>query len=104
MNRAVVRQRAVVQQHLHRLLHEEGITAGALDYEALESLDAVLHPHPAGDLKVPGRPLPACAWRLRRRRGRGTQKSGEHLFGALLAERVETQLRVICLATPLMRI
>src|SRR5579864_5893802 len=102
MNRAVVRQCAVVQQHLHRLLHEEGITAGALDDETLESFDAVLHARPSGDLKVPGRPLPVCAWRLCRRRGRGTQKSGEHLLGALLAERVETKLSVIGLVAPLM--
>ena len=58
--------------------------------------------HPSADLKVRGRPLPACACGLRRRRGRGDQKGGEHLLGAFAPERVEAQLSIVSLAVPLM--
>jgi hypothetical protein len=74
--RAVAHEGAFVEEHLHRLFHEEWVAFGALDDEAFESIDVVvvLRPHPSGGLKVAGRPLPACAWPLRRRRGRGAQQ------------------------------
>src|SRR5260370_2911373 len=83
-HRAVADQRAFIEQHQHHLFDKERIAFGTFDDEPFEAFDAVLHPHPSGDLKVPGRPLPACAWRLRRRRGRGTQKNGEHFVSPLL--------------------
>src|SRR5216683_5442853 len=73
----VSHQHAIFEEGLHYLFHEEGIAAGAFDDETLESFDAVLHPHPSGDLKVARRPLPVCAWRLRCRRARGTYQRRE---------------------------
>ena len=73
---AVAHQRTFVEQHLHRLFHEERVALGLLDDHALERQQIL-----------------AVAEQRR-----------QHLVGALLAQRIEPQLGVVCLATPLMRI
>ena len=72
---AIAHQRAFIEQHLHRLFHEKRIALGAFDDEALE-------------------------WR---QLGAVAEHRRQHFLGALVAERVEPQLRVVGLAAPLMR-
>ncbi len=76
MRHPVAHQRPLVEQHLHRLFHEKGVALRLLDDHTLER-----------------RHLRVLA-----------EQSGEHLLRALLAQRIEPQLRVVSLAVPLMRI
>src|SRR5208283_1638204 len=69
---AIAYQRTFIEEHLHRLFHEERIAAGPLDDEPLE------------------RPY------FRR----VADHRGQHFFGALLAEWVEPQLCVVGLVAP----
>ena len=73
---AITHQRAFIEEHLHRLFHEERIALGLLDDHALE----------------------------RREFGAIAEQCGEHLVGGFLTQRIEAQLRVVGLAVPLMRI
>ena len=76
LHTSVALQHAVFEQNLDDLLHEEGIGLGPFDDQALDRNQIL-----------------AVA-----------QQRQEHLLSALSAERVETQLRIIGLAIPLMRI
>src|SRR5271154_5872002 len=69
-------QRPLIEQDLHRLFHEERIALGFLDDQALERSDCS-----------------AVA-----------EQGRQHRLGALPAQRIEPQLRVVSLAIPLMRI
>src|SRR5216684_5702473 len=76
LHRPVALKHAIFEENQHYLFHEEGSALGPLNDEPLE-----------------WKQILAVAQHCR-----------EHLLGAFLAERVETKLRVIGLAIPLMRI
>ena len=73
---AVAHQRTVIEQHLHRLFHEKRIALGPFDDKAFERTRSWPSPNNAVSI--------SC--------------------GALLAQRVQPELRVVGLTVPMMRI
>ena len=64
---AIADQRTLVQQHLHRLFHEERVALGLLGDQSLERNQIFFV----------------------------AEQRGQHFLGALLAERIEPKLRVV---------